>query len=1282
MLFNDVRGSANLLQMAPPFAFSDVTMSVFPLRASLPTLDAFCRNYLNQAPELVEFRPFIPFVYLVILDYGRMSVEAANMGWISQREVAFGVPLRWLNSTPKGQVFFDWAFTSPFIFVDNELSMSTGREVYGWPKLLARLDPTVSEWVHDPHGARRVFQVSTKGTEHAYSGETSAYRPILSVYQHRNAGLLDIPPSLETITRPLAQWPDIAMGLTRLGTDLTRTFLGMASDRITGSPNPPDLLDMAQLRENLRPDKLKRWTSLPDWSAGVAETLWSLFPRLYANTINFKQFRDASNPMGTCYQAITAARMPIRTVKQGGFLGPHNMMLGQLDGGFEIDIHQVAGLPLVECLGLEVASERTIDGTAVSRLTPLAPLWFKVDMTYGLADTLVWRGRTGGWQKSDRFAALQDASGQHPQKHRKNRTGTGRPDDALPDHGPVGPGIDRAHPNVVDRAQSRQAAEPASGDGKPTKQVRPQLGEIPALNVFNTTRGSSEAVGGAFSIPDASVRILPLKADFAALQRFAKTYLEIRNHMRFQAWGDHVYLVINDFQQMYSQQSASAKRSAREVSLLVPVKCYDWYEDGAEGIPPRDSGGQPSDVSPIEQLGREKLLTTGFVNAFTFVDDSETAVTANEVYGVPSMGATIRTGKNDWLTRNWGMPRQGSKLLSLSASVLPELIAGAKAVDRPLIELGAPCDGTGIDPNETADSILSDWVERLVEDLRKKRVETDATDPRQTDAINTAQGFALQLMVGETCFNQFSLKQFRDSLEPGKACYQGLILRRHRIAKLDDLREIRGPIEVAITDYPTQPIAELLGLQPKYTYPGRDRIVRVFEALRPFALNGHIERANGATLFERTGTGDWEQVDVTEQVFGWRTLAPTEIEDLAKMAENEPDTLGTVELLYEEIDPTSTRRHRVHLRQATPPAIVEWFKGSVLTDHLRWAMLRHRGLGNGIKMPCDAEMLSRIQPGKTPDLAAAYRRFGRNGTLRRQDDLAGLVERISPATLMDMTLSRQCGKAPGSLVYDHDLPDFCVPTATLPENRAAVLMPQIERQGPFWPAADTYRKEGLDRLRNQSLSFKQDLLAHFRLLSLALTQRINEKSDVPKTEKPDTADFWQVLQRGLNTILGPGRPNIPDKLIDAAIALAPDTSDWRQVSKALETLTFAFFDAYLPETFKLGDSEKAHNPMLFGFEVSLPLYASKDWSDLCIALGAIRADTTALLDDGTGAPPLLDQLLQTASQIHRSMAELEDATGRPANTIFAEYDPAVYETRLLKRLDELLTGRLAGTQSP
>jgi len=69
-LFNNARGSASTLQFKPPFSFKDMTVSVFPLRANLSRLQAFCDQYLNQNSEEIRFQVYLPYVFLQILDYG------------------------------------------------------------------------------------------------------------------------------------------------------------------------------------------------------------------------------------------------------------------------------------------------------------------------------------------------------------------------------------------------------------------------------------------------------------------------------------------------------------------------------------------------------------------------------------------------------------------------------------------------------------------------------------------------------------------------------------------------------------------------------------------------------------------------------------------------------------------------------------------------------------------------------------------------------------------------------------------------------------------------------------------------------------------------------------------------------------------------------------------------------------------------------------------------------------------------------------------------------------
>ena len=86
------------LPVSPPFLFSGATARVFPLRANMAQLTHFVDHYVNMdiPPGIVQFRPALPYVYLMVLDYGSMSaasVSAQNVGWVSQHEVAFTVPL-------------------------------------------------------------------------------------------------------------------------------------------------------------------------------------------------------------------------------------------------------------------------------------------------------------------------------------------------------------------------------------------------------------------------------------------------------------------------------------------------------------------------------------------------------------------------------------------------------------------------------------------------------------------------------------------------------------------------------------------------------------------------------------------------------------------------------------------------------------------------------------------------------------------------------------------------------------------------------------------------------------------------------------------------------------------------------------------------------------------------------------------------------------------------------------------------------------------------------------
>lgn len=1119
-------------------------------------MQAFCRSYLNQAPDMVQFRPFIPYVYLVILDYGRMSVEAANMGWISQREVAFGVPMRWLSATSHGLEFHDWAFTSPFIFVDNELSMSTGREVFGWPKLLAKLDPSVSQWVHDPHGARRVFQVSTKGALHGYTGETSEYHSLLGVYQHRTAGLFDIPPSLDAVTKPISQMSGIAANVARLSMELSKTFLGMASDGITGSAVLPDFTDLDTFRSQLTPERMKSWLNAREWASGLRDSLWSMFPRFYANTINLKQFRDTANPHSTCYQAITNARMPVTSFKEGGFLGPQNMLMGQLDGGYHIEVHDLAGLPIVDSLGLEVAEVREANGTTVSRLSPVAPLWMKVDMTYGLGETVIWRGRRDYWNEG---SAQERARLEAERKHLRR---------------------DKRKALQSEERLANEAPEPTSREA----QAQPFFEEfddlddsqsfdyLRTMNFFNTSRGASEAVGGSFSLPDASVNVLPLKADPAALQKFVFGYLRIEGHMQFEAWGDFVYLVVSDFKHMNSQQSGISSRRAREMSLMVPVKAYAWYDTAdAADIPP----WWEAEPGARDSHGRQKLLTTGFVNAFTFVDDVETSITANEVFGVPCLPSTIVAGENDWLTRDRGAEFVDENILSLRAKVLPEVMAGAKAIDRDLIQIWGDRNFNALHTQKTRDNSVNAWVELIAEDLRRKNDEAGNVfdksrkkrNSEQSEATCAGQGLALGLLTGEIPFNQFTLKQFRDSEDTGDACYQGLVQRRHVISRIEDLSELSGPLHITITDFPTQPITKQLGLIPKFSYPGQDRIVRVFEPIRPFSFNGDLMRGAGMTLFERIGTPQWQPVDLPRQMFGWRRLT-RDIAEALVPADNEGH--GPDVLIGRDPDAKVAKKKNKIIKEHEAKAVQRFFENRRRNGSEEDIMIRHREQSKVLAVITSKDMLDAYDPEAGMDLAAWYdHAMKQTPPQYSQADVAALIERFSPATVVDMVLSRQWGKTEFSGYYSKRYADFCVPVKTVPIPFMESLFPVSERQGQYWPRSKEFCEDEKKRWRQETNAFRYALESSLRLLSLAFPQIHKELEPALKDALSDPAKAFALVAATYNARLHPGLDPIDKKFV-STLADARGKLDQLAFGRGLEDIGFAFFGRYLPEHVRLG----------------------------------------------------------------------------------------------------------------
>ena len=372
------------LNVVPPFPFEGMTARVFPLRASLDALQQFCDSYMNIVPpELGRFRAMSPYVQLMILDYGKMAVKVRNVGWMAQREVLFSFPVEWYRVVDGKWLFHDWATISPFIYVDDDMSMSTGRLVYGWPKTIARLTPTQSEWLSNPLASLVQASVSTMVFPELYKGSKLRWEEFLTVERQGPVASMGIPPDARNPLMPWTVASNVAESLAGFSRDAFGLLRGLGLWPMHDGTSADNYLEMA--------GRLSVMGFPPR-------------PKLLTNTINLKQFRRSERPEDFCYQALTNGPMQLISLNRAGLLGEERMLLGDATGGYRITLHEWPSLPIVETLGLEVARRWRGDACDMVELHPVVPHWYDANMVYQEGRNIASRIRDGQWHDDQGLA--------------------------------------------------------------------------------------------------------------------------------------------------------------------------------------------------------------------------------------------------------------------------------------------------------------------------------------------------------------------------------------------------------------------------------------------------------------------------------------------------------------------------------------------------------------------------------------------------------------------------------------------------------------------------------------------------------------------------------------------------------------------------------------------------------------------------------------------------------------------------------------------------------------
>jgi len=564
------------LPSSPPFEFHNVTARVFPLKANISRLTDFCDSYLNMdiPDEIVHFFPALPYVYLAVVNYGSMSplsFSAQNVGWVAQDEVFFLIPVeKWIRKEGK-MVFKEWACVSPFIFVNDSMSMTTGREVYGWAKVLGEIAQETPLWVKDPTAPTRLFGLKAPVFLKEYQGRREENRILLEIDRSPPTSFATFPPNLSNPALNLSDAMYAWLGVMGSAVDILAS-MPLRGYRQTRSAR--SVLDKALLAggEALRMFRNPLQRQLVNKTADN-RLGYGRMAEAFSNQITLKQFRDAGHPNHACYQALVSSRMGVDRLNRFGLLGDYNLLFGDPSGGFSIRLHQYEAYPIVDALGLEV--QRVEDGAdaSIAIIKPVFPLWTDVDLYYDVGHVIC--SRHLGEQVDGHGSTWRAESDAHNHDDYESQTDE---EGSAPEH------------------------------------------RIP----YNTVRGgSTQAIVGPFNFPDVTVQVYPLLADRDKLRNFLQAYLNTplnpegaATGLSFEPFGDYVYLMVDVLGEqeghMWSESNNIGCWADKTVAFCVPVK---FYRDGklhsvALVTPYRFANDNRAVISDREINGRISVMST------------------------------------------------------------------------------------------------------------------------------------------------------------------------------------------------------------------------------------------------------------------------------------------------------------------------------------------------------------------------------------------------------------------------------------------------------------------------------------------------------------------------------------------------------------------------------------------------------------------------------------------------------------------------------------------------
>jgi len=802
--------------MQQRISFTGVTFRVFPLRASINRLQAFCDSFLNFADDPDDvcngnyFKAAAPMVSFSVLNYGKMSTETENLGWIAQHEVLFSVPVEWYKVNEAGQlVFHDWAYVCPFIFVDNDQSLGVGREVYGWTKVRGWLQPSTNSWTSDPREPRRVLSMGTSLFPDLYAGESQQDRTLIEVIQDAPTSFFRSPYSADD---PYNPWWSAARNLRRSASAMTGAFQFMSGLPLFGNAGTRYVGNGVRMYARLMQNMM---AGLP-WLKSGFDTRAAARARAgenpaspSMNNLTLKQFRDAEEPDLACYQALVNSKVSVERLTDGGLLGGSNLMMGDPTGGYRIHVHEYAEQPIIETLGLEVTdTKRDEFGARVGVLSPLMPWWMACDLRYDMGTNLCWRSKDSSWHRK---AGPAPAEQPRERRNRYNTTrGAAIQDTVGPLHYPDT--TLRIMPLLADKVRLQGFCDEFISD---LKRSEPGAGE------FETLIHRFESDDGSFAD-----RQEQLDKDVKALherlgnERSADESTEVPgkqclprhiglNH--FEPYGSNIYMVVttfgSEYGKMYSEKNNLGLTAKREAAFFIPVTWYFW--------------------DTIEREVKQRLV---ILTPYIFCDSMRHALSELEVNGRPAKHCQIESDDDWWLRES--NPDATKKIrATLRTLLMPALNVGQPAEMREFIEIVGIGGGSNSTPSDA-----------------QARAEEEAMQLYELFGKN---GSSIDFIT---------LKQYRAADRITSHCYQSLVLIRSKIENVWKLEtKIPEGIQVNIHAYPTMPIVKQLGIKVDKVDTSGESVVEQMQAIKPASIRVSMRQELGVNLYTRLQDGNWRR---------------------------------------------------------------------------------------------------------------------------------------------------------------------------------------------------------------------------------------------------------------------------------------------------------------------------------------------------------------------------------------------------------------------------------------